>query len=89
MDVAEFRYRAPTQAAEALPFKIVDAELKGTGREGEMLFDRERGRVIRFESHMSLAGRLTIDIGGQETKVELQQEQKNTVRTLDVNPLGK
>jgi hypothetical protein len=90
VEVTDFRYQAPAQQdAARLPFKVVNADLKGSGRDGEMLFDRTRGRVVRYEGRMSVEGSLTIDIGGQESRVTLKQEQKTTVRTLDSNPLGK
>jgi hypothetical protein len=87
VEVTDVHYEAPTQGDSTLPFKILKADLKGSGREGEMRFDRERGRVVRVETRLTLEGDLSVEIGGQETKMGLKQEQKTTVRTLDTNPL--
>jgi hypothetical protein len=89
VEVTDARYEAPVQGGSGLPFKIVKADLKGAGRDGEMVFDRERGRVVQIRLGMTMEGSLTIDIGGQETKVDLKQEQTSVVRTLDANPIGK
>jgi hypothetical protein len=89
VEVTEMRYQPPAKGVEGLPFKIVSADLRGTGREGEMLFDRKRGRVERSEISLKLHSTMTIEVGGQETKVELKQEQKSITRTLDANPLEK
>jgi hypothetical protein len=89
VEVTDVRYEAPGPGASGLPFKIVKADLKGAGRDGEMVFDRDRGRVVHARLGMTMEGSLTIDIGGQETTMNLKQEQTTTVRTLDVNPIGK
>jgi hypothetical protein len=89
VEVMDVRYEPPARGASGLPFKVVNADLKGTGHDGEMMFDRGRGRVVQIASGLTLEGSLTIDIGGQETKLELKQDQKTTVRTLDANPFGK
>ena len=37
--------------------------------------------------NLKLKGKLTIEIGGQATQVELSQTQKTTVKTMDRDPL--
>jgi hypothetical protein len=86
----EYKYEPPgPNAGGALPFQIVQGELKSTGSKGVMLFNRERGRLESAVCEVTFAGKLTIAIGGQNTDIELTQMQKTTVKTLDANPLNK
>jgi hypothetical protein len=81
------RYEAPAkdQAGPALPFKVKQTMLKGTIT-GTVLFDRAKGRVERSESVTTVEGKLTIEISGMETAVDLAQTVKTTVKTTDTNP---
>jgi hypothetical protein len=72
-----------------LPFKIVSADLKSTNATGTILFDTEKGRVDSSTMKLDLKGELSIEIGGQKTKVELSQTQETTVTTSDDNPVSK
>ncbi|HZY84541.1 MAG TPA: DUF6263 family protein, partial [Gemmataceae bacterium] len=82
-------YKGPGAVAGAggLPFTIKNADLKTTTATGTLLFDRNKGRVVRLELNLKLQGKLTVSIGGQETQVELSQTQKTTVKTTDANPV--
>jgi hypothetical protein len=81
VEVLDFRHTAPEKAAgqAQLPFQIKASDLKGKGA-GEIVFDRERGRLERAEQRLTMEGSLTIDIGGNETKIDLKQQQTVTVR---------
>jgi hypothetical protein len=37
---------------------------------------------------LKITGDLTVDIGGQKTKIELEQTQETGVETMDVNPIS-
>jgi hypothetical protein len=80
------RYSAPSEV-KSLPFSIRAADLKATKAHGTLRFDRNRGRIVESVHEQNLEGSLSIELGGQETQVELRQEQKTTVTTVDKNPL--
>jgi hypothetical protein len=88
--VPSLTYEAPRgDDAGGLPFKIKNADLKSDGGEGIIYFDFKEGRIDRSETTTKLKGKITLDIGGQESEVELDQTQKITVKTTDTNPLKK
>ena len=76
-----------TEGPGGLPFKIKSADLKSKSSSGTVWFNRKKGRVEKSEMNLDLTGKLTIEIGGQQTEVELSQTQKTTVKTMDHNPL--
>jgi hypothetical protein len=82
-------YKAPGDAAGqgGLPFKIKSADLKSKNASGVILFNPEKGRVDKSSMKLELTGKLTIEIGGQSTTVELSQTQESTVDTTDEDPL--
>jgi hypothetical protein len=73
------------QGAGGVPFKIKGADLKGSNGSGTVLFDEAKGRLDKSTSKLDLNGDLSIEIGGQTTKVELKQTQESTVETSDTN----
>jgi hypothetical protein len=75
--------------AGGLPFKIKSADLKSSNATGTILFNNEKGRVDKSEMSLDLSGSLSIEIGGQTTKVELSQTQKTSVEASEKNPLDK
>jgi hypothetical protein len=85
-------YIPPGDAAAGiggLPFKIKDAKLTGTDAKGMVYFDEAKGRVDRSNQSLDLKGELQIEIGGQTTKVDLEQKQTTTVESSDEDPLKK
>jgi hypothetical protein len=70
-----------------LPFKIKSADLKSKSSTGTIWFNRDKGRVEKSKTDLDLAGKLTIEIGGQSTEVDLSQKQTTEVDTSDTNPL--
>jgi len=85
---AELVYTKPADSnAGGLPFKIDSANLKTGSSQGMILFDAAKGRIDRSSMSISLTGDLTIDIGGQKTKVDLTQKQDTAVETSDSNPV--
>jgi hypothetical protein len=85
------KYKEPTEAAGVggLPFKIESADLKSSDAGGTIKFNADKGRVEESDLTLKLKGELKISIGGQSTKVVLDQDQKTTVKTSDDNPLTK
>jgi hypothetical protein len=89
--VTTLNYKEPAETAGqgGLPFRIKGAKLKSASPSGTIEFDNAKGRVKRSMMKLELKGELSIEIGGQTTKVELSQTQESTVETLDENPLKK
>jgi hypothetical protein len=82
-------YKAPTGDGEGLPFKIKSADLKTKDKTpGAILFNTEAGRVESMDVAQKLGGSLTIEIGGNQSVVELQQEQNTSIKTSDRTFLG-
>jgi len=77
------KYTPPTEAAGTassnLPFKIKSADLKSTKATGSILY--KDGRIDKSTMELNLEGKLSIEIGGQATDVELKQTQTSTVET--------
>jgi hypothetical protein len=84
------KYKEPGEVAGVggLPFKIKSADLKSTNANGTILWNEDKGRVDRSDMTLNLKGELSIEIGGQTTKVELEQTQTTNVLTSDEDPLA-
>ena len=80
---------ADTGAANPLPFKIKSANLTSSNAGGTIWFDADKGRVDHSEMSLKLSGELSIEIGGQTTKVTLDQDQTTKVTTSDKSPIEK
>jgi hypothetical protein len=83
-------YKEPAEVAGVggLPFKIKSADLKSSNANGTIYFDAKAGRVAKSDQSLDLKGDLSIEIGGQTTKVELSQTQKTEVSTSETDPLA-
>jgi Family of unknown function (DUF6263) len=87
--VANLKYSAPKDTKkEGLPFKILKADLTGKGN-GVVHFDEDKGRVNDSKLDMKVEGKLTIEIGGMTTEVELNQTQVAELKTFDTDPNAK
>jgi Family of unknown function (DUF6263) len=73
-------------AGSTLPFRIKSANLASTNAGGTILFDNEKGRIASSDMSLQLKGDLQIEIGGQTTKVDLDQTQTTKVTTFDEKP---
>jgi len=80
------KYEKPAAAA-GLPFQIKAGELTGKDGKGEVVFNREKGRIDSSKMDMTLAGKLTISIAGMDTEVEINQTQNATSVSSDTNPV--
>jgi Family of unknown function (DUF6263) len=85
-EAIKFEYQAPA-AGGTLPFTVKASNLKAKNATGTILFDPEKGRLHSAEMVMDMEGEMTIEVGGQESKVELWQTQKTTYKVSDTNPL--
>jgi hypothetical protein len=91
----KLKYTPPAPGTQPqLPFKIKKADLKSVkGKKdetgGSIVFDSSKGRIDKSTMKLKLKGTLDIDIGGQETKVDLEQTQTTTVTTTSENPISK
>jgi hypothetical protein len=80
----------PSKAAAAkVPFRVRQGELTTKEAAGTLLFDRQRGRLDRLELRLAFEGRFTMDIGGQETMVDVAQTQRTTIAVTDPPGPGK
>ena len=91
--VSSLKYKEPGEipggAGQGLPFKIKKADLKSSNAKGVILFDPEKGQVVKSDMELDLTGSLTIEIGGQSTDVALSQKQTSAVTTTSENPIPK
>lgn len=76
-----------TEGIGGLPFRIKNANLESKESKGTIFFNRDKGRVEKSDMSVKLTGTLDIEIGGQQTKVELDQTQKTDISTSDSNPV--
>ncbi len=83
------KYVAPTDAQSSLPFKIKEANLKASDAKGTVLFNSEAGHVESSVMDLKLEGDLSIEIGGQTTKVQLTQTQNTTLKAIEAADLPK
>lgn len=66
--------------------KVVKGNLKTETLKGNMVFDADKGRLVRSESTMKMAGSLIVELMGNELEMELSIEQTSKARLLDKNP---
>lgn len=83
---ATLNYVAPKDKAGGLPFTIKSAKLVSKEGTGHAIFDKKKGRIEFSTMAMKLEGTLEIEVGGMTTTVELTQDQKATVRSMDNDP---
>lgn len=78
-------YKAPTENTEGLLFRIKSGELKSDPATppGVILYNPKTGRIESADIGLKIKGELMVTIGGNDTKVELAQEQKTTIKTGD------
>jgi hypothetical protein len=80
-------YTAPKDP-EGLLFRIKEGSKlvsDPAGSKGVVYYDPKNQRIPYAEVNIKLKGDLTVVIGGTDTKVELTQEQKTTIKTGDTS----
>ncbi len=84
-------YTAPPATADGLLFRIKEGSKltsDATGSKGVMYYDPKKQRIEEATISIKLKGDLVVVIGGTDTKVELTQEQKTTIKTADTSFLA-
>lgn len=82
------KYTAPKDAPDALLFRIKEGstlESVPAGSKGTIIYDPKTQRIESAEINIKLDGKLTVVIGGTDTKVELDQQQTTTITTSDTS----
>ncbi len=86
----DLTYVVPKEpGTDGLFFRIKEGKLeqpKGMGEQppkGVIYYDPKTQRIVSAEITLKLKGELTVNIGATDSKVEIYQEQKTTLRTGD------
>jgi hypothetical protein len=79
---------SPRQADSAdLGFKIQKLELTKKEATGEVVFDNIKGRLLRREMTLPLAGTMVIELMGTPIEVQLEGTETRTIRMTDKRPV--
>ena len=84
-------YTAPKETTDGLLFRIKDGSKLTSdpaGSKGVVYYDPKLQRIAEATINIKLRGDLVVVIGGTDTKVELTQEQKTTIKTADTSFLA-
>src|SRR5207248_3539132 len=74
---SERRYTPAPPAAPGqgqLPFQFRATSLKMEDFKGEVLFDSSAGRLHEAKTSCRMKGKMTIDVGGTDTEIEMDQQ---------------
>jgi hypothetical protein len=85
---ASMTYMAPKGDDGFGLFKIVKGNLKTEGAKGNMIFDAEKGRLVRTNMASTIRGSLTMDVMGNQFDMDMMMEMSGTARVLNKNPMG-
>jgi uncharacterized protein (TIGR03000 family) len=88
----DVKYIKPGKAGSGeggLRFKTKDAKIDSSKVTGDIIFDSESGWVESMTTDVRTKCELTIEIGNQTSKVDLEQKRKTEIRTLKDNPVTK
>lgn len=89
LEKASMTYAPPGKKGD-LPFEIKkDSTLTTKKASGQFLFNTDKGRWESTQMEMDLEGTLNIEVGGMETAVRLEQNQKSSSKFSDTDPLAK
>jgi len=80
-------YLPPQGNGRDLPFQIANAAFKHQEAGGMIYFDSDKGRVSRAEERFHVKGTMTIELLGQNTPVELEEDQTFHIRIFAQKPL--
>jgi hypothetical protein len=83
---ATLTYVAPKENPDGLLFRIKEGSLASEGpAKGTIYYNPKAQRPESAEINLKLKGTLTVAIGGTDTKVELNMEQKTTTKFSDTS----
>lgn len=77
-------YQAPSKAGD-LPFVVRSADLKGLQSQ-VLMFNACRRRLAERTMSTQLAGKMSVEVGGMKTEVNLKQTQQRRVSLSDTDP---
>jgi len=66
--------------------KIVKGKMKSDNAKGTIVFDAEKGRLVRATSSMSVRGSLTVEVMGNQIEMDIRVDQSTSSRVLTKNP---
>ncbi|MCI0737508.1 MAG: hypothetical protein L0Y72_00595 [Gemmataceae bacterium] len=89
IDIGTILVHTTPKARDGLPFAVIKSDVKSTDSSGTAWFDAALGRIARYETRLRLAGSIVVDVGGQQTTVELEEWRYVTLRTYGRNPWQK
>lgn len=72
-----------------LPFKITKLDLKAQALKGTVVFDRNAGRVVRYELQTPMTAEMTIEAGGNAIDLTMEGVENRAIRLHANNPLNK
>jgi hypothetical protein len=83
-------YKAPEDGADGLLFRIKKGSTLTSVNEkddskGTVIYDPKAGRIESAEIKVKLKGDLLVTVGNTDTKVELEQTQKTSIKTADAS----
>jgi len=76
-------HQPPKAGQGGLPFELLGADFQHQESGGTMDYDRAKQRVVRAEEHFPVKGTLKVGLLGQETPLELDEQQTFTLRILE------
>lgn len=85
----DLNYQAPKGKGGAGMLAISNAAFKVQQAGGAILFDADKGKVVEARERFLVRGRLAMQLLGQNTPVDLEEDQHFHLRIIDVNPLKK
>jgi len=68
--------------------KIVKGNIKSDTAKGSILFNPDRGRLVRATFSMTARGSMTVEVMMNQLELEISADQTTTTRVLDKNPKG-
>jgi len=89
VDVAWTLTYAPPGKDSGLPYTIKRAALKTEKAKGTYYFDADKGRLVHFGRTVQVKGMLEILLGSDQAQIEIEEEQRTTIRLLDRDPESK
>lgn len=81
-------YTAPKESPDGLLFRIKEGSTLTSvpaGSKGTIIYDPKTQRIEEATINIKLDGKLTVVIGGTDTKVELDQQQTTSIKTSDTS----
>jgi len=83
---SKMSYIPPKDAAFGGLLKIVKGNIKSENAKGSLLFNPEKGRLVRATFSMVARGSMTVEIMGNQLEMDLSADQTTTTRVLTKNP---